>query len=147
MPGVIGQQHNGLIKVYFDKRGSTKRGSSYDNEKIVFAMHIEGHLIACTLRHKIVPNLVKGIQLIGFIFRAEDLSSIRPGEEKQKPNVLAVVLTDSNWGIHGFNSQFAKIFHLDLAAVDIRRYLNLSLIHICRCRRLLTCRSRWSPDH
>eukprot|EP00826_Nyctotherus_ovalis_P024947 TRINITY_DN19256_c0_g1_i1.p1 TRINITY_DN19256_c0_g1~~TRINITY_DN19256_c0_g1_i1.p1 ORF type:complete len:130 (+),score=28.42 TRINITY_DN19256_c0_g1_i1:104-493(+) len=23
----------------------------------------------------------------------------------------------------------------------------LSLIHICRCRRLLTCRSRWSPDH
>eukprot|EP00826_Nyctotherus_ovalis_P007577 TRINITY_DN11913_c0_g1_i3.p2 TRINITY_DN11913_c0_g1~~TRINITY_DN11913_c0_g1_i3.p2 ORF type:complete len:179 (+),score=51.75 TRINITY_DN11913_c0_g1_i3:553-1089(+) len=22
---------------------------------------------------------------------------------------------------------------------------NLSLIHICRCRRLLTCRSRWSP--
>eukprot|EP00826_Nyctotherus_ovalis_P026781 TRINITY_DN20889_c0_g1_i2.p2 TRINITY_DN20889_c0_g1~~TRINITY_DN20889_c0_g1_i2.p2 ORF type:complete len:199 (-),score=67.30 TRINITY_DN20889_c0_g1_i2:9-605(-) len=25
--------------------------------------------------------------------------------------------------------------------------LKLSLIHICRCRRLLTCRSRWSPDH
>eukprot|EP00826_Nyctotherus_ovalis_P058108 TRINITY_DN7967_c0_g1_i1.p1 TRINITY_DN7967_c0_g1~~TRINITY_DN7967_c0_g1_i1.p1 ORF type:complete len:154 (+),score=14.53 TRINITY_DN7967_c0_g1_i1:469-930(+) len=24
---------------------------------------------------------------------------------------------------------------------------NLSLIHICRCRRLLTCRSRWSPYH
>ena len=25
--------------------------------------------------------------------------------------------------------------------------LTLSLIHICRCRRLLTCRSRWSPYH
>ena len=25
--------------------------------------------------------------------------------------------------------------------------LELSLIHICRCRRLLTCRSRWSPYH
>eukprot|EP00826_Nyctotherus_ovalis_P003469 TRINITY_DN10707_c0_g1_i3.p1 TRINITY_DN10707_c0_g1~~TRINITY_DN10707_c0_g1_i3.p1 ORF type:complete len:452 (+),score=96.27 TRINITY_DN10707_c0_g1_i3:97-1452(+) len=25
--------------------------------------------------------------------------------------------------------------------------LQLSLIHICRCRRLLTCRSRWSPYH
>ena len=24
---------------------------------------------------------------------------------------------------------------------------DLSLIHICRCRRLLTCRSRWSPYH
>ena len=26
-------------------------------------------------------------------------------------------------------------------------HLHLSLIHIWRCRRLLTCRSRWSPDH
>ena len=25
--------------------------------------------------------------------------------------------------------------------------LNLSLIHICRCRRRLRCRSRWSPYH
>ena len=25
--------------------------------------------------------------------------------------------------------------------------INLSLIPICRCRRLLTCRSRWSPYH
>eukprot|EP00826_Nyctotherus_ovalis_P049846 TRINITY_DN6051_c0_g1_i2.p1 TRINITY_DN6051_c0_g1~~TRINITY_DN6051_c0_g1_i2.p1 ORF type:complete len:135 (+),score=25.05 TRINITY_DN6051_c0_g1_i2:127-531(+) len=25
--------------------------------------------------------------------------------------------------------------------------VRLSLIHICRCRRLLTCRSRWSPYH
>ena len=27
------------------------------------------------------------------------------------------------------------------------RRCNLSLIHIWRCRRLLTCRSRWSPYH
>eukprot|EP00826_Nyctotherus_ovalis_P030437 TRINITY_DN24302_c0_g1_i1.p1 TRINITY_DN24302_c0_g1~~TRINITY_DN24302_c0_g1_i1.p1 ORF type:complete len:129 (-),score=20.71 TRINITY_DN24302_c0_g1_i1:15-365(-) len=25
--------------------------------------------------------------------------------------------------------------------------LNLSLIHICRCRRYAVCRSRWSPYH
>eukprot|EP00826_Nyctotherus_ovalis_P025444 TRINITY_DN19723_c0_g1_i1.p1 TRINITY_DN19723_c0_g1~~TRINITY_DN19723_c0_g1_i1.p1 ORF type:complete len:127 (-),score=19.06 TRINITY_DN19723_c0_g1_i1:12-392(-) len=25
--------------------------------------------------------------------------------------------------------------------------LLLSLIHICRCRRIERCRSRWSPDH
>eukprot|EP00826_Nyctotherus_ovalis_P064958 TRINITY_DN9539_c0_g1_i20.p2 TRINITY_DN9539_c0_g1~~TRINITY_DN9539_c0_g1_i20.p2 ORF type:complete len:117 (-),score=33.88 TRINITY_DN9539_c0_g1_i20:16-366(-) len=29
----------------------------------------------------------------------------------------------------------------------MRIVLTLSLIHICRCRRLLTCRSRWSPYH
>eukprot|EP00826_Nyctotherus_ovalis_P020451 TRINITY_DN16420_c0_g1_i1.p1 TRINITY_DN16420_c0_g1~~TRINITY_DN16420_c0_g1_i1.p1 ORF type:complete len:112 (+),score=29.97 TRINITY_DN16420_c0_g1_i1:515-850(+) len=26
-------------------------------------------------------------------------------------------------------------------------YGNLSLIHICRCRRYAVCRSRWSPYH
>eukprot|EP00826_Nyctotherus_ovalis_P021141 TRINITY_DN16768_c0_g3_i6.p1 TRINITY_DN16768_c0_g3~~TRINITY_DN16768_c0_g3_i6.p1 ORF type:complete len:279 (-),score=52.58 TRINITY_DN16768_c0_g3_i6:18-854(-) len=31
--------------------------------------------------------------------------------------------------------------------VNIGRVNTLSLIHICRCRRLLTCRSRWSPYH
>ena len=29
----------------------------------------------------------------------------------------------------------------------LRSSVFLSLIHIWRCRRLLTCRSRWSPDH
>eukprot|EP00826_Nyctotherus_ovalis_P010344 TRINITY_DN12737_c0_g4_i1.p1 TRINITY_DN12737_c0_g4~~TRINITY_DN12737_c0_g4_i1.p1 ORF type:complete len:121 (-),score=14.45 TRINITY_DN12737_c0_g4_i1:1-363(-) len=27
------------------------------------------------------------------------------------------------------------------------KWLNLSLIHICRCRRIERCRSRWSPYH
>eukprot|EP00826_Nyctotherus_ovalis_P059922 TRINITY_DN8375_c0_g1_i2.p1 TRINITY_DN8375_c0_g1~~TRINITY_DN8375_c0_g1_i2.p1 ORF type:complete len:217 (+),score=35.19 TRINITY_DN8375_c0_g1_i2:98-748(+) len=31
--------------------------------------------------------------------------------------------------------------------VIYKTVINLSLIHICRCRRLLTCRSRWSPYH
>ena len=30
---------------------------------------------------------------------------------------------------------------------DLLCFLNLSLIHIWRCRRKLTCRSRWSPYH
>eukprot|EP00826_Nyctotherus_ovalis_P056315 TRINITY_DN757_c0_g2_i2.p1 TRINITY_DN757_c0_g2~~TRINITY_DN757_c0_g2_i2.p1 ORF type:complete len:100 (+),score=33.96 TRINITY_DN757_c0_g2_i2:152-451(+) len=28
-----------------------------------------------------------------------------------------------------------------------KKELNLSLIHICRCRRIERCRSRWSPYH
>ena len=30
---------------------------------------------------------------------------------------------------------------------DWRTVINLSLIHICRCRRIERCRSRWSPYH
>eukprot|EP00826_Nyctotherus_ovalis_P067011 TRINITY_DN997_c0_g2_i4.p1 TRINITY_DN997_c0_g2~~TRINITY_DN997_c0_g2_i4.p1 ORF type:complete len:141 (-),score=26.08 TRINITY_DN997_c0_g2_i4:21-443(-) len=29
----------------------------------------------------------------------------------------------------------------------INKYYDLSLIHICRCRRYAVCRSRWSPYH
>ena len=34
-----------------------------------------------------------------------------------------------------------------IAVLIQRTYLFLSLIHICRCRRRLRCRSRWSPYH
>eukprot|EP00826_Nyctotherus_ovalis_P003599 TRINITY_DN10738_c0_g1_i1.p5 TRINITY_DN10738_c0_g1~~TRINITY_DN10738_c0_g1_i1.p5 ORF type:complete len:102 (-),score=36.36 TRINITY_DN10738_c0_g1_i1:15-320(-) len=30
---------------------------------------------------------------------------------------------------------------------NVRAVLELSLIHICRCRRYAVCRSRWSPYH
>ena len=42
--------------------------------------------------------------------------------------------------------QAPKPFHW-LGAVPFRYIYYLSLIHIWRCRRLLTCRSRWSPYH
>ena len=32
-------------------------------------------------------------------------------------------------------------------SIGSRHTFNLSLIHICRCRRRLRCRSRWSPYH
>ena len=37
--------------------------------------------------------------------------------------------------------------HNPFCGDEIELQLFLSLIHICRCRRLLTCRSRWSPYH
>eukprot|EP00826_Nyctotherus_ovalis_P028392 TRINITY_DN22437_c0_g1_i1.p2 TRINITY_DN22437_c0_g1~~TRINITY_DN22437_c0_g1_i1.p2 ORF type:complete len:226 (+),score=33.06 TRINITY_DN22437_c0_g1_i1:1023-1700(+) len=36
---------------------------------------------------------------------------------------------------------------LDKLILQIKTWDNLSLIHICRCRRYAVCRSRWSPDH
>eukprot|EP00826_Nyctotherus_ovalis_P016414 TRINITY_DN14749_c0_g1_i2.p1 TRINITY_DN14749_c0_g1~~TRINITY_DN14749_c0_g1_i2.p1 ORF type:complete len:285 (-),score=86.01 TRINITY_DN14749_c0_g1_i2:171-1025(-) len=123
MPSIIGEKHNQLVQDYFQKQEATKNVAG-DMEKLVFAMHKEGYLVPCTLRHKLIPNLIKGIQLIGFIFKADDLGEIRQGEEKVSPSSLAIVLTDSTWGIHGFDDRFARILHLDLTSVDIRRYLN-----------------------
>eukprot|EP00826_Nyctotherus_ovalis_P020927 TRINITY_DN16658_c0_g2_i1.p2 TRINITY_DN16658_c0_g2~~TRINITY_DN16658_c0_g2_i1.p2 ORF type:complete len:112 (+),score=15.93 TRINITY_DN16658_c0_g2_i1:219-554(+) len=42
-----------------------------------------------------------------------------------------------------------SFFELLFAAITRARLelFNLSLIHICRCRRYAVCRSRWSPYH
>ena len=39
------------------------------------------------------------------------------------------------------------IWPFDHFVITFKHTLVLSLIHIWRCRRLLTCRSRWSPYH
>ena len=55
------------------------------------------------------------------LIKLENLSDYLKGAQ-----IYAKMVSDANGGAH-------KIY--------------LSLIHICRCRRLLTCRSRWSPYH
>ena len=41
----------------------------------------------------------------------------------------------------------AKILNIKIFLIEPNMVLGLSLIHICRCRRRLRCRSRWSPYH
>ena len=50
--------------------------------------------------------------------------------------------------IHGLNAEaeLANILSTEILA-EINREVILSLIHISRCRRLLTCSSRWSQSH
>ena len=40
-----------------------------------------------------------------------------------------------------------KVYDYSLSSEQTFKVICLSLIHIWRCRRLLTCRSRWSPYH
>eukprot|EP00826_Nyctotherus_ovalis_P043697 TRINITY_DN4634_c0_g1_i1.p1 TRINITY_DN4634_c0_g1~~TRINITY_DN4634_c0_g1_i1.p1 ORF type:complete len:103 (-),score=15.65 TRINITY_DN4634_c0_g1_i1:13-321(-) len=54
--------------------------------------------------------------------------------------------------IHVYESYFfmkaASCFNLHIARpLCIDYAIDLSLIHICRCRRYAVCRSRWSPYH
>eukprot|EP00826_Nyctotherus_ovalis_P023242 TRINITY_DN1787_c0_g2_i2.p1 TRINITY_DN1787_c0_g2~~TRINITY_DN1787_c0_g2_i2.p1 ORF type:complete len:115 (-),score=15.77 TRINITY_DN1787_c0_g2_i2:25-369(-) len=54
-----------------------------------------------------------------------------------------------NVNVRGFGA-FAFDISTGLPKIATRAkstHVLLSLIHICRCRRLLTCRSRWSPYH
>ena len=85
MPVIIGEKHNELIKRYFDKNEeSTKR--YIDNEGIALALHRDGSIIPVTILIKLVPNLLMGIQFIGFLLPLFDLKEFRPGEEQNVAN-------------------------------------------------------------
>eukprot|EP00826_Nyctotherus_ovalis_P012488 TRINITY_DN13308_c0_g1_i2.p1 TRINITY_DN13308_c0_g1~~TRINITY_DN13308_c0_g1_i2.p1 ORF type:complete len:505 (+),score=140.55 TRINITY_DN13308_c0_g1_i2:126-1640(+) len=55
----------------------------------------------------------------------------------------AVVLKD----ISDYCSDFLDVVLYTRALANRHKGYNLSLIHICRCRRYAVCRSRWSPYH
>eukprot|EP00826_Nyctotherus_ovalis_P014286 TRINITY_DN13963_c0_g1_i5.p1 TRINITY_DN13963_c0_g1~~TRINITY_DN13963_c0_g1_i5.p1 ORF type:complete len:111 (+),score=12.38 TRINITY_DN13963_c0_g1_i5:44-334(+) len=57
-------------------------------------------------------------------------------EERTK---LDTILSGLQSGVSKFRTVEAACFQEDME--------DLSLIHICRCRRYAVCRSRWSPYH
>ena len=51
-------------------------------------------------------------------------------------------------GLGTYNMSSEEAEEMTYAAIDYGyRHIDLSLIHIWRCRRLYSCRSRWSPYH
>eukprot|EP00826_Nyctotherus_ovalis_P019919 TRINITY_DN16207_c0_g1_i1.p1 TRINITY_DN16207_c0_g1~~TRINITY_DN16207_c0_g1_i1.p1 ORF type:complete len:108 (-),score=20.68 TRINITY_DN16207_c0_g1_i1:17-340(-) len=54
-------------------------------------------------------------------------------------------------GYYNTGSQFSQVeaimFNYYAVNGTSHAHLDLSLIHICRCRRSTLCRSRWSPYH
>ena len=79
----------------------------------------------------------------------------------KSPLSFFVSLQSMHWGLlwlsrstHGFICICYCVFHVFvfaffafIFAIVYLIHMYLSLIHIWRCRRLLTCRSRWSPYH
>ena len=130
MPSQLSDKHDDLIRKYFEKPASERIQD--EKEKIVYGMNKSGLIIPCSFIHKIVPTLDKGIQLIGFLLPAENISELRVGEENLTVDEVALILTDNNWNIHGFNLKAAKLFGIDPNLINIRRYftsdelLNLS---------------------
>ena len=72
---------------------------------------------------------------------------------KNTSTQIASTTTNSD-GKWAFSGQAAAAYDVKITFGSSVRYIKadqevqaLSLIHICRCRRHLTCRSRWSPSH
>eukprot|EP00826_Nyctotherus_ovalis_P011022 TRINITY_DN12876_c0_g2_i8.p5 TRINITY_DN12876_c0_g2~~TRINITY_DN12876_c0_g2_i8.p5 ORF type:complete len:131 (+),score=42.29 TRINITY_DN12876_c0_g2_i8:944-1336(+) len=82
------------------------------------------------------PKRPANVDLLGL----EDTEQVEPKKSENHKNPKNGSHEDSK---NAHNDLFDMLF--ENGGSDAVQHL--SLIHICRCRRLLTCRSRWSPYH
>ncbi|CAK86810.1 unnamed protein product (macronuclear) [Paramecium tetraurelia] len=69
MPKIIGDQHNQLVENYMRTNNSNIIGM----ERFVLAQNSQQFLVPCKLMVKVLPNLDKGILLVGFLKPLEKL--------------------------------------------------------------------------
>eukprot|EP00826_Nyctotherus_ovalis_P052230 TRINITY_DN6597_c0_g2_i1.p2 TRINITY_DN6597_c0_g2~~TRINITY_DN6597_c0_g2_i1.p2 ORF type:complete len:111 (+),score=13.27 TRINITY_DN6597_c0_g2_i1:989-1321(+) len=80
-----------------------------------------------------------------FRFRANN-NSERVADSIQSAGISQLISEKTFFDPNNTRHDCTSKGHLNSKLIQ-RLLYGLSLIHICRCRRLLTCRSRWSPYH
>eukprot|EP00828_Plagiopyla_frontata_P032712 TRINITY_DN4257_c0_g1_i4.p1 TRINITY_DN4257_c0_g1~~TRINITY_DN4257_c0_g1_i4.p1 ORF type:complete len:613 (+),score=116.35 TRINITY_DN4257_c0_g1_i4:1233-3071(+) len=66
MPKIFAELHNELLINHLNQQNQ-----KYFTEKLVFTLTKTGYILPCSLTTKILPNLNKGIQIIGFLREAQ----------------------------------------------------------------------------
>ena len=63
MPKVYAEKHNQFMATYFE----TSVSRVLNLQRSVYPINKQGYVVACQLYIKILPNLEKGIQIVGFL--------------------------------------------------------------------------------
>ncbi len=120
MPELIATFHNKFIQNYFAKSSTN---GTYSCERIVFPQHCNGYLVPCSVLVRLVPNLDRGIQFIGFLNKAPFVDEVRKGENKVSSDDVILLLLDSEFKLHAFNKKFAEMLAVDMSCINIHKYL------------------------
>lgn len=119
MPEAVAQHHNKFIQQSFTNSLSSVL---YSKDKLVFAQHFAGHLVPCMLLTRLIPNLAKGIQFIGFLNKASFVDELRKGETKVSPDEMIILMLDKEMRILGFNKVFANALNRNFDALKLQKY-------------------------
>eukprot|EP01022_Parablepharisma_sp_SALTPOND_P008802 TRINITY_DN1369_c0_g1_i1.p1 TRINITY_DN1369_c0_g1~~TRINITY_DN1369_c0_g1_i1.p1 ORF type:complete len:1592 (-),score=178.13 TRINITY_DN1369_c0_g1_i1:522-5297(-) len=119
MPPIIGEKHSEMVLKYLCSGKLDRSG-----EKMNLALHKLGYIVPCSYLHRVVPNLRRGLQLIGFMYKIHDFSEYCPIVERNiSTDDVVIVLTDQNWMMQAFNIKAAKFFGIDPAQANLKKYI------------------------
>lgn len=120
MPPIIGQRHSEFVMDYI-RSGKLCKGGT---DRMILALHKLAYMIPCAYIHRVVPSLRQGLQLIGFLYKINDFSEHCPvAEHNTSPDDVVMLLTDQDWAMHAFNLKAAKLFSIDPAQANLRKYV------------------------
>ena len=134
---VVGDKNIGDLGNFLNSLKKTKKVSM-----------VSGGHVKKIVQKKIEASLsASKIKSLWYLAKTNDQKTIQEIEKKVRQSKSDLVI-----GIGGGRAvDIAKLIGVNLnrpfVSVPTSASHDLSLIHICRCRRRLRCRSRWSPYH
>ena len=119
MPPMIGEKHSDIVLKYLNA-GKQERM----NDKMMLPLHKRGYIVPCSYIHRVVPNLSRGLQFIGFLNKITDFSEHCPIVERNiSPDDVVILLADEDMRLQAFNIRASRFFGIDPELSDIRKYI------------------------
>eukprot|EP00826_Nyctotherus_ovalis_P051010 TRINITY_DN6333_c0_g1_i6.p1 TRINITY_DN6333_c0_g1~~TRINITY_DN6333_c0_g1_i6.p1 ORF type:complete len:145 (-),score=9.68 TRINITY_DN6333_c0_g1_i6:22-456(-) len=135
----------------FEKKLRTKVDVNYFGRKVAidkeFSVGDSNKRYVYQVTHDKIKYIIKGYRIQDTALELDPPETMKVQRSSRIVLMRSTEYTKSNlsciirWYFFG---RFACVFNPHLVKF---LSLDLSLIHICRCRRYAVCRSRWSPYH
>ena len=92
MPKIYAEKHDKFMANYFE----TSEAHVLNMQRSVYPINKQGYVVACQIYIKILPNLEKGIQIVGFL--NEETQDAQKGDFKSE-QVYHYLLFNSSSGV------------------------------------------------
>lgn len=117
MPELIAPYHNKFLK---------KSYASFSvrsvNRLSVLALHCEGHIVACDVVARLIPNLDRGIGFIGFMTRSKFADYFRDGENQTSAADVGILLLDKEMRVQSLNKVFLNFLGIAIKTGQLQKY-------------------------
>jgi PAS domain S-box-containing protein len=111
MPKVFAEKHNSFMETYFE----TTKSRVLNMQRPVYPVNKNGYVVACQLFIKILPNLQKGIQIVGFL--NEEQKESHKGDFKNQQEHHYILFNQQNGIVQGISKSCYTSFGIPAAFV------------------------------